>query len=383
MASLSDFMALGSRGLALRLLGRRDMYELLRILPMCAADWLRERFETPALIEALAAEGMHRSFAGPWSAWTCALLLMKWCQTGNPVKGGAPALIDALHRAARAAGADFRMGAPVRRIVLHDDAVAGVRLDDGERIEAPAVLATIHPREVMTRLLPPDGAPPGLVRRMGAFRSRGITALIHFALDGDIDLKDAPGVHARRLRIGLGDVDRLEQCFDAAKYGQIPERVHLEVAIPSREHDELAPDGGHVLSAWIGFVPPLDPRRPDSKNEGHEGNETAIQDEVLEKVRALLDRHITGFRSRVRDHVLLMPRDIEAAAHVPGGHLFHGEHAADQLYFMRPSFDCARYETPVRGLFLGGSGTHPGGGLSGLPGLLAANALLGADDEAR
>ena len=168
------------------------------------------------------------------------------------------------------------------------------------------------------------------------------------------------------VRIGGGDLDALERAFDAVKYGRLSEPPHLDLRIPTVSSPELAPPGHHVVSILVSFAP-------------YElaGGWTEERREALgEAVVAALEVHAPGVRERLVAREVLAPPDLEERYGTTGGHLHHGEHALDQLFTLRPAPFAARYATPVPGLFLAGSGSHPGGGVTGLPGWLAAGTIL-------
>lgn len=364
--SMADLWRLGRRGLALRRLGREEMTELLRVTPMCVADWLRERFTSPLLRELLAAPAVMASWSGPWSAGTAANLLLYECLAGRTVAGGPAALAVALDAACRAAGVELVTGAAVRWIRLEAGRVRGVVLESGEAVESRLVAASCDPKQTFLRLLPPGSLPLRVEEALRAFRARGTAAKVHLALSGPLELRGREGEPMEALRIGGGDLDALERAFDAVKYRRLSENPHLDVRIPTVSSPELAPPGHHVASVLVSFAP-----------YELEGGWTKERRQALaEAVVAALERHAPGVRERLVAREVLAPPDLEERYGTTGGHLYHGEHALDQLFTLRPAPFAARYATPVPGLFLAGSGSHPGGGVTGLPGWLAAGTIL-------
>ncbi len=363
-----DFWALGRLGLGLRRLGRRDMTELLRVAPMCVADWLNERFATPWLVEGLAAPAVAATFMGPWSAGTAGLLLLRECAAGRYLEGGPAALVTALGAAGRERGVEVRAGVPVERIRIASGRVAGVRLASGEEIDAPVVAASCDPRRTFLELLPPGAVETRLERQIENFRARGTTAKVHLALSGPLEVTDSTGgrLTPEVLRLGGGTVDHLERAFDAVKYRRFSSEPFLDVRVPTVADPALAPAGHHVVSILASFAPHdleggwTDPRR----------------EELGDAVVAALARHAPDVASRIVAREVLTPAELETRWSLTGGHLHHGEHALDQLFAMRPVSRAARYATPIPGLFLAGSGSHPGGGVTALPGWLAAGVIL-------
>jgi len=365
-SSGADLRALARRGIGLRRLGRTDMVELLRIAPMCAADWLHEYFESPLLCELLAAPGVIGTFLGPWSAGSAANLLLHECTVHREIVGGPAGLIRALLSTAAAAGVAIRTGCPVERIRLEGGRVSGVTLGDGEEIDAGVVASSCDPRQTFLDLLPPGSLSAGFEASCAAYRMRGTTAKMHLALSGPLDVTGRRGELSSAMRIGGGDIDALERAYDAVKYRRLPDRPHLDLRLPTVTDPDLAPAGHHVASLIVSFVP-----------YALEGGWSL--DRRLELERSVLDTlrlQAPNLDDRLVATELLTPVDLEREFNLTGGHLHHGEHALDQLFMMRPVAAAGRYRTPVPGLFLAGSGSHPGGGVTGAPGLLAAESVL-------
>jgi phytoene dehydrogenase-like protein len=363
---LGDLWRLARPALALRRLGRADLTELLRVAPMCVADFLNERFATPLLVEGLAAPALAGAWAGPWSAGTTTFWLLQACAAGRFVAGGPAALAAALERAARAAGAEIRTGAEVARIRVEGGRVAGVVLASGERLDAPVVVATSDPKRTLLELVAPGVLPLDVEEEARRIRSRGTAAKIHVALDGPLELAGRPGERLEAIRIGGGHVDELERAFDAIKYREASSPPHLEVRVPTVADPGLAPAGHEVVSILASFAP----------CELAGGWTEAARARFLDSALARLERHAPGVRSRIVAAELLVPPDLEAAFGTTGGQLHQVEPALDQLYVLRPSPSTSRYVTPLPGLVLGGAGSHPGGGVRPTPGLLAADAVL-------
>jgi len=363
--TLAALLKLARTAWALRRLGAADMAELLRILPMCAADWLGEHLRTPGLAAALAGPSVAGTWTGPWSAGSAARLLLMESARGRSVAGGPAALVDALAAAARGAGAELRTDAAVERIVVEDGRVRGVVLAGGETIEAPVGAASCDPRRTFLDLVPVADLPARLDDRLRTWRVRGTTAAVRLALDGPLAFHGRAGEAVERAHV-RDDVDALQRAFDAVKYGRFSERPWLDVWVPSVAAEGLAPDGHHVASVLVHFAP----------HELEGGWSDGRRAELLEvAVRRLAD-HAPGLRDRIVAAEALTPADLEARYGLTGGHVHHGEEALDQLLHLRPDVDCARYATPIGGLFLCGSGSHPGGGVTCAPGALAARAVL-------
>jgi phytoene dehydrogenase-like protein len=368
--SAGDFWQIARHGLAAFRINRKDLVEMARVAPMCVADFLNERFETPLLVEALAAPAVASTWSGPWSAGTMTNFLLRECAGGESLAGGPPALIAALLSACRAAGAELRTGAEVARIRLEKGKIAGVTLASGETIDAPVVLSSADPKRTMLKLLAPGTLPLRIEEELRRLRSRGSAAKVHLALSGPLEIGGSIGGSGHEaIRIGGGHVDDLERAFDAIKYRRFSERPHLEIRVPTVADPGLAPAGHHVVSILASFAPyALDGGWTDKAREN-------LGDAVL----AILEKHAPGVRSRLVAMEVLTPADLETTFALTGGQLHHGELALDQLLMMRPVPSAPRYQTTVPGLFLGGSGSHPGGGVRPTAGLLAAEAVLAHD----
>ena len=365
-ASAGDLWELARRGGRLWRHGRRDTLELLRVAPMCVADYLGELFETPLLVAGLAAPAVIGTWAGPWSAGTNTNLLLAEAVPGRRLAGGPAALVAALERAARAAGAEIRTGAEVRRLHVENGRAAGVTLASGERLDAATVIATCDPKRAFLELIAAGTLPIRIEEEYRRIRARGTAAKVHLALSGPLELAARPGQAFEHIRIGGSHVDDLERAFDAVKYREVSPCPHLEIRVPSVVDPGLAPAGHHVVTILASYAP----------HDVAGGWSETRRADFLASVLATLERHAPDLRSRIVAQELLTPADLAARYALTGGQLHHGEPALDQLLVMRPAPSAARYATSVPGLYLGGSGSHGGGGVTFVPGLLAAAAAL-------
>jgi phytoene dehydrogenase-like protein len=359
-----DALALAARGWGLRRLGRRDMTELLRIGPMPAADWLAEWFESDTLRAALAAPALAGSFTGPRSPGTTAALVRWETLAARPVAGGPQKLVDALEAAARSAGVEIRTGAAVTSIRVDGGAVQGVTLAGGETIDAPIVAASCDPRRTLLDLVGGRRLEPALEHRAEAYRARGTTARVCLALDRPLRFACRPDAEVEHARIG-DRLDDLERAFDAVKYGRFSETPALDVWVPSVGDASRAPAGHAVVSMLVHFAP------HDLRGGWDDERRAALGDAAV----ASLARYAPDVTSSIVHRVVRTPADLAEEHGLTNGHVHHGEHALDQM-IVRPFPGCARYRTPIDGLVLCGSGSHPGGGITGGPGLLAAREVL-------
>src|SRR5579864_175009 len=262
----TDIWNLLGAGRAFRKLGKRDMRRFLRWGPMAVADFVAEFFETELLRAVIAARGIYGAAAGPWSAGTTALLLLRVCAgglpDGNPIyaRGGLGALSEAMAAAAKEAGAEIRTGAEVARILVKNGAVAGVALTSGEEIPAAAVVSAADPKRTFLKLIEPVHLAPSFLTKIQHYRCQGTVARVLFALDALPNFpalkNEANETAALTGRIHIGpDIDYLERAFDDSKYGDFSRAPFLEVAIPSLLDPSLAPAGKHVMSVHMQYAP--------------------------------------------------------------------------------------------------------------------------------
>jgi phytoene dehydrogenase-like protein len=378
--SPEDLWNLLNTGRGVRKLGKRGMLDLLRWGPMAVADFVAEFFETELLRAVIAARGIFGANLGPWSAGSTAVLLLRAAADAHPVgpavfpRGGLGEFSRALGEAAKKVGADVRTDAEVSQIRTKSGAVSGVVLANGDEIACEAVVSGVDPKRTFFQLLEPAILDPVFALRMKNFRARGNVAKVHLAL-GDLpnfpSLANAVGPDGFREalsgRIHIGhEIDYLEKAFDASKYGEISIAPYLDVTIPTLLDPSLAPNGKHVLSAYFQFAP----------YQLKKGNWNDRRGELANTVIKTLGLYSPNLANLVEGAQVITPLDLEETYGYTGGHIFHGELALDQIFTMRPVLDWARYQTPVRGLFLCGNGTHPGNGLTGASGANAVKEII-------
>jgi len=268
-------------------------------------------------------------------------------------------------------GAEVRTNADVARIATRDGVAAGVVLTTGEEVPARAVVSTADPKRTLLALVDPVDLDPAFIQKVRNYRAHGALAKVHLALDGLPEFhgaKAAGGPNALSGRIHIGpDVDYLERAYDAAKYGDFSPHPYCDVTIPTLTDPQLAPSGKHVMSIAAQFA-------PHKLKGGWNGKRETLGDAVVETLAAFAP----NLKSMITARQVLTPLDLEETYGLTGGHVFHGEHALDQLFTMRPILDWAQYRTPVRGLYLAGSGAHPGGGVTGAPGWNASREVAKA-----
>jgi len=372
-----DLWNLLKTGRSVRSLGKNGMFDLLRWGPMAVADFVAEFFETELLRAVIAARGIFGTALGPWSAGSTAVLLLRAATDAHPVgsaafpRGGLGSFARALAESAKQAGAEIRTDAEVRQILIKDGGVTGVVLAGGEEIAVEAVVSGVDPKRTFFYLIDPSHLDPTFANRIRNFRGNGTVAKINLALGGlpvftALDAKEG-FLHALSGRIHIGpEIDYLEHAFDASKYGEFSKAPYLDITIPTILDPSLAPDGKHVLSAYVQFAP----------FKLREGNWDTRRKELGDTVINTLATYAPNLPGLIEGIQVITPKDLETSYGFTGGHIFHGELALDQLFTMRPVLDWARYKTPIRGLFLCGSGTHPGNGLTGASGANAAREII-------
>jgi phytoene dehydrogenase-like protein len=372
--SAADLIELLKAGRAFRKLSKADGYRLLRWVPMPVADLASEWFESDAMRAAVAGGGILGAFLGPRSAGTAAVLMLLGAETGHPfatgwaASGGPGAVADALAAAARAAGAEVRTAAEVAQVNVSDGAANGVTLSTGERIEARAVLSNLDPKRTLLGLVDPLHLTPDLIHHARSIRAHGTLAKINYAVDR---APQFTGLEKEALtgRIRLAErIDDIERAFDAAKYGRVSDNPWIELTVPSLSDPSLAPEGRHVVSAYAQYAP-YHLRGTDWDAE---------RDRLADTATAVIERYAPGFQASIVARETFTPLDLERSFGLTGGHIFHGELAIDQLFVARPLLGWARYAMPVRNLYLCGSGAHPGNGVSGRAGALAARTVIAA-----
>jgi phytoene dehydrogenase-like protein len=377
-----DLWNLFKTGRGVRGLGKKRIFDLLRWGPMAVADYVAEFFETELIRATIAARGIFGTALGPWSAGSTAVLLLRAAADANPVgtasfsRGGLGKFTNALAEAAKQAGAEIRVNAEVEQIRTKNGAVVGAVLRDGEEIDAEAVVSGVDPKRTFFNLLDPSQLDPTFAQRMKNLRAKGTVAKVNLALGelpsfpslvGTVGADGFRAALSGRIHIGP-EIDYLERAYDASKYGEFASAPYLDVMIPTILDPSLAPEGKHVMSAYVQFAP----------FKLKEGNWDSRRAELGETVVKTLAQYAPNLRSIIEAMQVITPEDLEKTYGFTGGHIFHGELALDQLFTMRPVLDWARYKTPVRGLFMCSSGTHPGNGLTGASGANAAREIIHA-----
>jgi phytoene dehydrogenase-like protein len=359
-----------------------DMMELhAQLLTMSGVDFLKMWFESDALLAPMSCSGIIGTFLGVRSPGTAYVLLHHYMgeidgafRSWGFSKGGTGGVSLAVANAARAQGAEIRTSAPVAHVVVKGGRARGVVLEDGEEIDADAVVSNADPRRTFLTLVGEKHFDAGFVSQVGRYKYRGSSGKVNLALDRlpDFTCRPGDGPHIRGDVAVAPSVDYLERAYDDAKYGDFSKRPYLNVVIPSLVDPSVAPPGKHVMSIFVQYA-------PYHLKEGA-GTWPSRREEFGDAVVDTLAEYCPGLKDAILFRQVLTPWDMEQEIGLTEGNIFQGELSLEQLLFLRPAPGWSRYRTPVKRLWLCGSGAHPGGGIMGSPGELCAKALLSSGE---
>ena len=347
-----------------------------KLMTMSAVDFLDQWFESDVLKAPMSVSGIIGTMLGVRSPGTAYVLLHHYMgeidgafRSWGFARGGNGAVSEAIASAARAAGAEIRTEAGIEQIMIRDGRAHGVVLESGEEIEAERVISSLEPRLTFLGLVGRDHLPDDFVGQLERFRLRGSSGKVNLALDRIPEFSCRPGTEHLRGDIAIAPgIDYLERAWDEAKYGDFSKRPYINVVLPSLSDPTVAPPGKHVMSCFVQYAPYHLAEGAEHWPEKREAFGDAVVDTLAE--------YIPGFRESILHRQVLTPWDLEKDFGLTEGNIFHGELTPDQLMFLRPAAGWSRYRTPVPKLWLCGSGAHPGGGVMGAPGQLAAQAVL-------
>ncbi len=370
---LLDFLKLAAR---VYRLGRRDLVPLVKIFTESAAEFLDEWFESPELKVTLATDGVIGANGGPRSPGT-AYILLHHSMGGVAghrgvwgfVRGGMGGVAESIAASAKRHGAEIRTNASVERVLVRDARVRGVAFAGGEEIEAPVVASNLDPRRTFLGLVSDRELSPEFLNSIRHYRTEGTSLKINLALTGLPEFlarPETPGPQHRATMHICPSIDYVERAWDEAKYGRPSMRPLLEMTLPTMYDPSLAPAGRHIMGVFLQYAP----------YTLAEGTWDELREPYGQRVLDLIAEYAPNIRSVIEHIQVLTPLDLERRFGITGGNIFHGEMSLDQMFAMRPVAGWARYRTPIRGLYLCGSGAHPGGGMMGAPGYNAARAVL-------
>jgi phytoene dehydrogenase-like protein len=372
LAGLRDLAMLLQR---FRALAPLDRHNQVQLMTMSAVDFLDQWFETDVLKATMSASGIIGTFLGVRSPGTAYVLLHHYMgeidgafRSWGLVRGGTGSISNSIADAAREAGAEIRTEAPVARIRVDGERATGVVLENGDEIAATTVCSSVDPRRTFLGLVGESHFDAEFLAEIRRYKFRGSSGKVNLALDGLPSFRalPGPGTHLRGAISISPSIDYMERAYDDAKYGRFSRRPYVDIVIPSLTDPTMSPPGKHVMSCFVQYAPYH--LQSGSWDEQREAFGDAVIDAVSE--------HAPNLRDLILHRQVLTPLDLEREFGLTEGNIFHGELTLEQLFFLRPAPGWAAYRTPIRSLYLGGSGAHPGGGIMGAPGHNAARRIL-------
>jgi len=348
----------------------------VQLMTMSAIDFLDQWFETDVLKATMSASGIIGTFLGVRSPGSAYVLLHHYMgeidgafRSWGFARGGTGAISNAIGAAAREAGAEIRTQAPIAKILVKNGKVRGVVLADGDEIQAPVISSSVDPRQTFVKMIEPDELPAEFLEEVRRYKFRGSSGKVNLALDALPNFKSlrGSGPHLRGAISISPSVEYMERAYDDAKYGNFSRRPYVDMVIPTLTDPSVAPPGKHILSCFVQYAPYK--LRPGLN-----------WDEQRETFGNNVINTIAEYAPNIKDIILhkqvLTPLDLEREWGLSEGNIFQGELSLEQLFFLRPVPGYAQFRTPIRNLYLCGSATHPGGGIMGAPGRLAALEIL-------
>jgi phytoene dehydrogenase-like protein len=373
----SDILQLGRLGRHAAGLPDALADEQLRLATMSAADYLDRWFESDRLKAPMSCSGIIGTMLGVRSPGTAYVLLHHYMgeidgssRAWGFAKGGNGAVSEAIASSARSFGVEIRTNTTVDHVMIKNGAATGVVLSDGEEIYANTVVSGCEPKLTFSKFVGEEHLPDEFNQAIRKYKLRGSSGKVNIALDGFPDFKGRPGIgnHVRGDIAIAPSIGYLEDAYDEAKWGSYSSRPYINLVVPSLLDPTMAPPGKHVFSCFVQYAPYHLAEGPEAWPKHRDG--------FGEAVISTLEEYCPSIRDRILHMQVLSPWDLEQEFGLTEGNIFHGELSLDQLLFQRPAPGWARFKTPVRGLWLGSSGAHPGGGVMGAPGALAAQAIL-------
>lgn len=355
--------------------GEDQFYTLVKLMTMSSADFLEEWFETDPLVATMSASGIIGTFLGPRSPGTAYVLLHHYMGEIDGVfrswgfaKGGTGTISESIASAAKEFGVEIKISSPVESVLIKNNRVQGVALKNGDEFYSDTIVSSLDPKRTFLNLVDQRHLPDELLESIKNFNIIGSSGKVNLALDAAPDLSCFPGegAHLRGAISISPSTEYIERAYDEAKYGEISKKPYMDVIIPSMIDPDMAPPGKHVMSCFVQYAP----------YHLNEGTWEDRRDEFGDNVVNTLSEYIPNLKSIILHRQVLSPWDIENITGLSQGNIFQGELNLSQLFFLRPTPGYANYRTPIKGYYQCGSGTHPGGGVTGAPGRLAALEIL-------
>jgi len=369
---LAGLLKLGRIGAAM---SEQERYRIAKLMTQSAGDLLDEWFEFDPLKGTKSASGIIGTFLGPRSPGTAYVLLHHYMgeidgafRAWGFAKNGTGGIAEAIATSARALGVEVRLSAPVEKVVVQGGRATGVALANGDELRAKVVMSAVDPKRSFLQFLEPKHLPDDFVQAIRNFRVRGSSGKVNLALSELPQFTCLPGtgpLHRGAISFSPS-IDYIERAYDDAKYGRFAQHPYIDSIIPSMIDRDMAPPGHHVMSCFVQYAP--------YDIEG--GWDDAKRDAFGEAVISTIERHAPNIRRAIVGKQVITPKDIEDISGITGGNIFHGELLLHQLFFLRPAPQWADFRTPLPGYYYGASGAHPGGGIMGANGQLAALEVL-------
>jgi phytoene dehydrogenase-like protein len=356
-------------------LGYDDKYNQVQLMTMSAVDYLDQWFETDVLKATMSASGIIGTFLGVRSPGTAYVLLHHYMgeidgafRSWGFARGGTGAISNAIAEAAREAGVEIRTRAGINRIILKNGRAIGVAIESGDEFYADIISSSADPNMTFMKMVGEKELPGEFVEEVKRYKFRGSSGKVNLALDALPDFKCLPGsgAHLRGAISISPSIEYMERAYDDAKYGNFSRRPYIDMVIPSLTDPSVAPPGKHVMSCFVQYAPyKLKEGTWDEKRE-------PFGDTVINTVA----EYAPNLKDIIIGRQVVTPLDLEREWGLTEGNIFQGELSLEQLFFLRPVPGWAQYRTPIKNLYMCGSATHPGGGIMGAPGRLAAMQIL-------
>jgi phytoene dehydrogenase-like protein len=353
-----------------------DKYNQVQLMTMSAIDFLDQWFETDVLKATMSASGIIGTFLGVRSPGTAYVLLHHYMgeidgafRSWGFARGGTGAISNSIAEAAKEAGVEIRTKAPIAKILVKEGRAKGVVLQNGDEIYADVISSSVDPRHTFINFMEPGNVPDEFLEEVRRYKFRGSSGKVNLALDALPDFKcmPGPGAHLRGAMSISPSVEYMERAYDDAKYGNFSRRPYIDMVIPSLTDPSVAPPGKHVMSCFVQYAPYK--LRPglnwDDQKEAFGNN---VIDTIFE--------YAPNIKNIIIGKQVVTPLDLEREFGLSEGNIFQGELSLEQLFFLRPVPGWAQFRTPVKNLYMCGSATHPGGGIMGANGRLAALEIL-------
>ena len=369
---LKDLLFLARR---FQSLSDEDKYNQVQLMTMSAVDFLDQWFETDVLKATMSASGIIGTFLGIRSPGTAYVLLHHYMgeidgafRSWGLSRGGTGTISNAIADAAREAGAEIRTKTSVSKIIVKDEAVVGVVLESGDYLTSNVVSSSVDPNLTFLKMVGPEHLPSEFVEDVRRYKFRGSSGKVNLALDAlpNFTSMPGPGAHLRGAISISPSIEYMERAYDEAKYGRYSRRPYIDIVIPSLTDPSVAPPGKHVMSCFVQYA-------PYHLREGSwDDHREAFGDTVVNTIA----QYAPNIKDIILHRQVVTPLDLEREWGLTEGNIFQGELTLEQLFFLRPAPGWARYATPIKGLYMCGSATHPGGGIMGAPGRNAARQML-------